>query len=185
MKKPIIDGYVFSSAKETEEAKKEYESVAKLKRKLNVENIDEMVRVYNKLVSRNYFSTPIGLGFLHDMREYLMSRIDGDPLPPVTVSLNSVSKESTEQPSDAKYDKMKKEYDKLLAIKKKLVIAVAALVALVVGMFFIIVTNDNLGYFNAEEKVLDKYSAWQERLQNWEQELIEREDQLDDAIDAK
>ena len=185
MKKPIIDGYVFSSAKETEEAKKEYENVVKLKRKLNVENIDEMVRVYNKLVSRNYFSTPVGLGFLHDMREYLMSKIDGDPLPPVSVPGSNVSEKITEQPSNTKYDKLKKENEKLLAVKKKLVIAVAALVAVVVGMFFIIVTNDNLGYFNAEEKVLDKYSAWQERLQNWEQVLIEREDQLDDAIDAK
>ena len=53
-----------------------------------------------------------------------------------------------------------------------------AFIAIVIGMFFIIVTNDNLGYFDAEEKVLDKYSAWQERLETWEEELENREEIL-------
>ncbi|MBE5944662.1 MAG: hypothetical protein E7258_07055 [Lachnospiraceae bacterium] len=182
MGRPIIDGFVFSTAEETEKAKQELESVKKLKRKINPDDIEGMVQVYNKLVNKDFFSTPVGLGFLHDMRSYLEEHIEGDPLLPISVKGAKIQYKKEESVTDAKLSKLKKEYEGLLSLKKKLVIAVVALVVMVVGMFFIIVTNDNLGYFNAEEKVLNKYSAWQERLQTWEEELIQREDLLEQGV---
>ena len=176
----VIDGYLFNSAADYERAKKEYTNILKIKKKINPDNIDEMYNLYLKLVGKKIFVTPVGLGFLHEMREYLAEKRGEEELPPISVPEEKVVKLSgNDGIYRDKYNKMCDERDKLLNTKKKLSIAVTALVFLVIGMIFIVVTNDNLGYFNAEEKVLDKYATWQEQLENWEKELIEREDALE------
>ena len=57
-------------------------------------------------------------------------------------------------------------------------IAVIAMLITIIGILFILITNENSGFFRAEEKLVNKYSAWEERLYNWEQELNEREAEI-------
>lgn len=175
----VVEGYKFNSFKDYKKALKEYENIQIIKNKLNPDNIDELKKIYNKMINKNYFSTPVGLGFLHEMRDYIIEKNSGKDLFVIPVPVNHTSKNVVaDDKLKNKYDKLVEERAILLLAKKRLTIAVITLVIVVVGMIFIVITNDNLGYFNAEEKVLDKYSAWQERLQSWEDELIEREDAL-------
>lgn len=174
MEKPIIDGFVFHNAKDTELAKKEYIAIKKLKNKINIDNLDEMIELYIKLATKKYFVTPVGLSFVRDMRDYLVERAPDRNIPPIYVDGNSDNKEkSVIQSDDSK--KYLDEIEGLKSTKKKMTVAIVSLIIVIIGMFFIVATNENIGYFNAEEKVLNKYSAWQERLQNWENELNERE----------
>ncbi len=183
MAKGIVDGYMFRNAAETERAMKEYENIKRIKTSINIDNIEDVKKMYNKLVEKNYFVTPIGVGFLHEMREYIVSVTGDESLEPVHVPGMVIKKPKDDGVTGKAYIKLQQQYQALEKVKSKLVIAVIALAVIVIGMFFIVVTNENLGYFNAEEKVLNKYSAWQERLQSWENELIEREDALDKAIE--
>lgn len=178
-----VDGYLFVSKTDYERALKEKNNIEALKKKINPEDMEELRRLYLKLVSKNYFITPVGIGFLHELRGYLTDGFTEDELPCIPVpKLGHMDKGKNTHISDERFSRLKKDYEKLSDIKNKLVIAVVALTVTIVGMFFIIVTNDNLGYFNAEEKVLNKYSEWEERLEAWEQELNDREAALDDAL---
>ena len=73
---------------------------------------------------------------------------------------------------------LKNRFEHLLVVKQRMSIVIVALVIMVVGMFVIAVINPNAGYVNTENKVLNKYSAWEEDLQQREQAVKEKEEQL-------
>lgn len=182
----FLEGYAFLDSGELERAGKEKDIIDKLKEGIDLNSSEEVYQVYNKLCERRYFSTAIGIQFLRDMRTYLVGELGEAQVPPVPVSTSaSTLKDSIEQNRRAlsaeisrQNEKLKNENSRLHMLKNRLIIAIAALSVIIVGMIFIIITNENLGYFNAEEKVLNKYSAWQERLESWEDELNEREELL-------
>ncbi len=180
MDKLVIDGYCFNSSADAKLAQKEKNAIVKLQDTIDISNTNSVLETYNKLVAKNYFSTPVGFTFLHEMRDYLKQFYDENELKPITVP-DRRTKNEAGQLEVMKYnqiEKLKTENEKLNNIKSKLTVAVVAMIIIIVGMVLIVVTNDNLGYFNAEEKVLNKYAAWQERLENWEEELIRREEEL-------
>ncbi len=172
-----LDGYAFKSRSDFERALKERDTIEKIKAGINPENLDSIKSMYIRLTSKNYFSTPIGIGFLRDMQKYLIENGEDTALIPVPKS--KVLKEKSDEVTDSSYlDSLLAENNKIRRIKSKLIIAVVALTFTVVAMIFMVMTNDNLGYYKAEEKVLDKYSAWEEELKSREKALDEREDEL-------
>lgn len=180
MDKQIIDGYSFASSRDVKLAIKEKNAIEKIKESINIQNTEGLYETYNKLVTKNYFVTPVGMSFLHEMRDYLKQFYGEEELKPIAV-IDRRPKVEEDRKIEFNYnqlEKLRQENTRLNNIKQKLVIALVAMVIIIVGMLFIVVTNENLGYFNAEEKVLNKYSAWQERLENWEEELMRREEAL-------
>ena len=77
-----------------------------------------------------------------------------------------------------KQEQTEKEVERLNLIRIRLTIAVAALIVVVLGMIFIAMTNKNVGYFQAEQKVQDKYAYWEEQLDAREKELLQWENEL-------
>ncbi len=180
MDKQIIDGYSFVSSRDVKLAIKEKNAIEKIKDSIDIKNTESIYETYNKLVNKNYFITPVGMSFLHDMRDYLKQFYGEEELKPIAV-MDTRPKAEEDKKIEFNYkqlEKLRQENARLNSIKQKLIIAISAMVIIIVGMLFIVVTNENLGYFNAEEKVLNKYSAWQERLENWEEELMRREEAL-------
>lgn len=180
MDKYIIDGYHFASGRDAKMAIKEKGAIEKIQDSININDTQSVYDTYNKLVSKNYFSTPVGINFLHEMRDYLKEFYSEEELKPISIAERKVKPEEGGL-LDFNYrelEKLKLENSRLNRLKKNLIIAIVAMLIVIVGMLFIVVTNENLGYFNAEEKVLNKYAAWQERLEGWEEELIKREEKL-------
>lgn len=180
MEKLVVNGYKFSNSIDAKLAVKEQNAIIKIQESIDVSDTTALYEMYNKLVSKNYFSTPVGLGFLHEMRDYLRQFYDEADLKPIAV-VNNIEKNQNNQTMNItlkQFEQLKDENEKLTKLKGKFVVAVVTMIIIIVGMIFIVVTNENLGYFNAEEKVLNKYSAWQERLESWEEELMRREYEL-------
>ena len=184
MDEHIVEGYYFEDIRMANKAKKEFFNINKLKSSVSPDDLIGMKKLYLKLIDKKYFTTPVGFSLMQDLIGYLVDNLGEDDLPLINVPSNQVIKTpdklSEKYPSVAvdKYDELKENYDKLERTKNKLQIAIIAFVVLVIGMFIIVVKNENIGYFNAEEKVLDKYAAWEERLENWESELNDREEEL-------
>ena len=180
MDRKIIDGYSFASSLDAKLAIKEQSAISKIQDSIDINNIENVYETYSKLVSKNYFSTPVGMSFLHEMRDYLKQYYKEEELPPIFVADKNKRNESNTlmELNYKQLERLKVENNRLNNVKQKLIIAVVAMVIIIVGMVFIVITNENLGYFNAEEKVLNKYSAWQERLEGWEEELMQREELL-------
>lgn len=185
MDEHIVEGYYFEDIREANKAKKEYFNICKLKGTISFDDLQGMKKLYLKLSSKNYFSTPIGYAFLQEMREYLVEKTNDESLPLISVERTNVVKvpevinEKHPEISSEKYKKLRSEYSKLKRTKKVLQIAVISLAIIIAGMFYIMATNKNIGYFNTEEKILNKYAAWEERLESWEDELGQREYELD------
>lgn len=193
LEKNFLDGYVFLDDGELERARKEKDIIGKLRESINFNHVEEVHQIYNRLLERKYFSTAIGMEFLRDMRGYLMEAMGEEAVLPIPVLASaSTLKDSIEKSRrvlsvevEKQNEKLKDENSRLRVLKNRLIIAVFALCATVIGMIFIIITNENVGYFNAEEKILNKYSAWQEQLESWEDELNEREELLQNEIGRK
>ena len=174
--KLVVDGFIFRSKREFDKAKKEYETIKELKQKMDMNNQENLIEIYNRLVSKRYFQTPIGLSFLHELRVFLKEGNDNVSVAYVPVVSSGGVKNRSEQ--NRQYMELQKQYNKQSMTKNRLILAIVSMIIVIVGMIFIMATNENVGYFNAEEKVLNKYSAWEERLQKWEEELTIREDKL-------
>ena len=164
----MIDGYEFKSKGQYQRALKEKELVEKIKKGLGAEDIVGNLATYNKIIGKNYFATPIGISFLYELRSRLVEETGDDNIRPVPVVMLKAS-------GDAR---LKKELDKSRVTRQKLIVAVVSLAIAIIGIIIIISTNDNIGYINTEEKILNKYSAWQEQLDERERQLDEREAEL-------
>lgn len=176
--KLIVDGFIFKSKREYEKAKKEYEAICELKKNIDINNQDNVIEVYNRLISKKFFQTPVGFSFLHEMREFLKDGNDNVSVPYIPVIPMKIVRTEAEQ--KRQYVELQNEYNRQHIIKNRLILAIVSMIIVIVGMIFIVATNKNLGYFNAEEKILNKYSAWEERLKNWEEQLMIREDKIDE-----
>lgn len=172
----VVDGFSFRSKSEYERALKENETIKSLISKIDIKNPEELEALYIKLVSKRYFQTPVGLSFLYDLRRSLIDDNENISVSNIPVPIKAQTK--AKQPPD--YGNVLEENIKLKGQRKKLIIAVVAMCITIIGMFFIVLTNDNLGYFNAEEKVVNKYSQWQEQLEQWEETLLQKEHELDE-----
>lgn len=186
----LVGGYLFQSEQQGKQAQKELEYISKLKKNLNPEEVDNLYRLYIKLTGKGYFHTPVGFHFLAELREYLTKngyQLDERPIP---VLAGNKKELDYDRHLRRKYDSIceqheqtKQELEKLKLLRIKLIIAVFALAIVVAGMIFMVVTNDNIGYFNVEEKIQNKYAYWEEQLDEREQELSDWEQELSEQAE--
>lgn len=137
------------------------------------------------------------MDFWRELRDYLLKngyQIDAYTMPQLQAN-KKVSETHTDAHLRRKYERLcekqeqtEKEVERLNLLRIRLTIAVVALAVAVIGMIFIAVTNKNVGYFHAEQKVQDKYAYWEEQLdarekelQEWEEELSEQAEKNNDA----
>lgn len=174
-----VNGFIFMNKRDMERAKREKETIDRINETLSSNDIDAILGLYRKAVSKRYFVTPVGLSYLSQVRQYLVENGRGDELPmiPVIPIKPGVSEEALEEVK-SELKSCNEELDKQLLIKNKLIVAVVALLVCVIGMIFIVATSDNQGFINAEEKVLNKYSAWEEDLKEREALIREKEEAL-------
>ena len=67
-----IDGFIFYGKKEAEQArKKEAAGVEYLKAKIDKNQPEAVLSVYNKTVEENLFETPVGLSYMRELQQYL------------------------------------------------------------------------------------------------------------------
>ena len=65
----IIDGFVFHSQREAERARKELDGVRYLEKNADLSDPEKLLQVYNRMLERGMFETPVGLRFLRDLQD--------------------------------------------------------------------------------------------------------------------
>lgn len=181
----VVEGFAFTSESEAELAKKEREGIRYVKEKMNMSNPELVLKLYNKLVREKTFTTLVGYAYLFDLQEYLRTNpqiLDEEILPIEIVhpSLQESLKEE-KQKHQAKLLEVKKlaakksVSDAVLQNKYKVSLLVNLILAIsVVAMFIISATSSHPTILDYEEKLINRYSVW-------EQELTEREAALREA----
>ena len=175
-KSRVVDGFVFPSYKEAQIAIKEQQNIDVIKQRTPYSNPHAVYELYVKLIERDIFKTVVGYSFWHELRQQLLQEYQypEDDLPDIEIPKRMEYDSVTEINQSV----MKNKFEHLLVVKQRMSIVIVALVVIIIGMFVIAVINPNAEYVNIENKVLNKYSAWEEDLQQREQVIKEKEEQL-------
>ena len=173
-----VGGFLFLNESEAIRAKKELEGVKYIRGKVDMEQPQKVLEIYNRMITENMFSTVVGISYLRDLQEYLTSiayikKEDLRPIPVVHPNAEKQMKEVLEKEKQ-KRKKVKEQNISNTEQKRRYQISFWANIVLlvcVIFMFIISATSNHPNILNYETKLINRYSAW-------EQELNEREEAI-------
>ena len=196
-----VGNYEFETQAQADVAQKELEGVRYIRSQTNMDDPDVVLQLYNSLILKEVFVTPVGFDFLRRLQEYLntIPYIKNEDILPIPVYRPELVEEDDPKREKQVRDRAQKRRQKkakgLRAQKKRknrdyhgayLVSTFFAVVfALVIaGMFAITyLSDDNVNILNYENAIIDKYEDWQKALDKREKQLDERESELDERED--
>ena len=192
-------GFVFRTKKEAELAQREIEGTKYLRQKLDMENPNAVFSIYQNLIEQDLFETPVGYCFLKELRDYLLMipAISNEEVLAIPIRYPQTEEEEKKQKKDQKKEEQRKERqrEKEKAKNKKeqkkegknykgrcqfFMVTSLILLISVVSMMLLAATSDNVNILNYENKLIDKYSSWEQELEEREQAVKEQEQALEE-----
>lgn len=192
-------GFVFRTKKEAELAQREIEGTKYLRQKLDMENPNAVFSIYQNLIEQDLFETPVGYCFLKELRDYLLMipAISNEEVLAIPIRYPQTEKEEKKQKKEQKKEEQRKERqrEKEKAKNKKeqkkegqnykgrcqfFMVTSLILLISVVSMMLLAATSDNVNILNYENKLIDKYSSWEQELEEREQAVKEQEQALEE-----
>ena len=172
----LIAGYEFESEQDALEAEREQQNILTLKSKIDFTNSEAMLKLYQRLIEKQVFKTVVGIGFLSEFREYLLGEAGYEETYVPMVYVEHRQGMSRIQREQMEY--LKENNRKMTDQRKYYFITIAVLGVLILVMLVIAALNPNVGYINTENKILNQYAEWEERLTEREKALNDREAEL-------
>lgn len=168
-----FQGIKFTSIGEMKQAQEEYKNIVNIRSKVDLTNETVVNKLYTNLINKQYFTTVIGYHFLLELQDILVDDFqeNREELLPIPI----MRRESSELFQFRRSHKTLEEYEQIEKKNKRLTFVVLVLAILISGMVYITLTNKNVGYVNVEQKVIDKYSSWEEDLKEREERLNQLE----------
>lgn len=172
----IVDGYLYGNEDDVKLAQEEKKTAEYLESKINYDDIQTTLRIYNKAIKDKIFKTPAGFEFLKKMRNEMIKRgmpeenIGGIPLYKV------FSKEEDNKP--VRIFQVKEKDDGSKEMLRFSLWANIALIILVIAMFAITIMGENVNILNYRYKIENEYSIWQQDLEEREAAIREKEAEL-------
>ncbi len=201
--KYVIDGYVFETERQANQARRELEGIRYTKSKLEMDNPEAVLMVYNRILKEKMFSTPIGYNFLRELQEYLLASpvIRRRDIHPIDFSpVIEQAKRDDEEAIRIQKVKAKERYKAKEQLRKQrerhkkrdeknfndvnykrkyqnsLLINVA-LVVVIIGMFLLVRFSDIPTILDYEDKLINRYEEWEQQLEKREQKIEQYEEQ--------
>ena len=172
----VFDGYLYGNEEDVNLAKEERKTARYLQSKINYDDIQTTLKIYDKAIKDKIFKTPVGFEFLKVMRFEMIKRgMPSDNIQPIPLYL-VFSKEAEQIP--VRIYHVKERDDKLKENFKISLWANIALGILVIGMFMITLFGDNTNILNYKYKIENEYVIWQQELEEREAVILEKEAQL-------
>ena len=192
-------GFVFRTKKEAELAQREIEGTKYLRQKLDMENPNAVFSIYQNLIEQDLFETPVGYCFLKELRDYLLMipAISNEEVLAIPIRYPQTEEEEKKQKKEQKKEEQRKERqrEKEKAKNKKeqkkegknykgrcqfFMVTSLILLISVVSMMLLAAPSDNVNILNYENKLIDKYSSWEQELEEREQAVKEQEQALEE-----
>ncbi len=166
-----VSGFVFETEEAAQKARNELEGIDVVRSKVNMRSPETVLEVYNKLIDKRLCKTAVGYSYLHDLQKYLQNSsqipkesIRDIPIEPirrrVVREIENTGEKKKRGGNDSYQDKYK------ISLIFNMIFAIA-----VVLIMYLATTGDNVNIINYENKLIDRYEAW-------EQELTERENSV-------
>ena len=189
-----LDGFSFSSEAELARAKKEKETIDYMKKQVSGDNIKELLKIYNKAVSKGAFQTIYGYMYLAEIRQILITKggIDSTMLGLVPVKQQTAEGAGVRLSTDASAKEVRRYKVLYEAIRdKNRILQMAVGFLLVIILVMLIITYRSrysvFTYFTDYEQsirteVEDEYEQWSQEIQQREEAVEAKEKEL--GIDA-
>lgn len=185
-KKLTFQGHTFDDEKQLIIAKKEAEAIVYLRERTDFNNLEQLMKLYNRVLDKNMMETIIGIEFLTEIRKqlvdsgmFLEEQIRPVPLLP---EARKMKKRAEEQ---------KRSRDRILleqAQKQNRLLKMVCffLSGLVIVMFVIALTGKQSPLaVRYEERIINKYASWADELTQRERMLRKYIEQLEaEGIDV-
>lgn len=204
-----VEGFTFETEEEARLAGREAEGIKYIRSRNDMDDPDAVLKLYNRLIEKEIFVTPVGIGFLEELHSYLLTipyirEEELFPLPVFkskksqvrtaaqekTVGSQQLSDEKTEGGTGSEENKKivpvrtqsERDYRKPFLVSTFFAIVFG--IALV-GIFIIIVmSTNNVTILNYQNQLIDRYEQWEMELNQRESELREREKELENRTAA-
>lgn len=175
-----FQGHTFDDEKQLIAAKKEAEAIEYLRAKTDFNNVNNLMKLYNRILDRDMMETVVGIEFLKEIRTQLLNsgmfkeeQIRPVPLLPEVKKLKKRKEIQTRSRERTLLERSERQNTILKVV-------CFFLVVLVVGMFVIVLTGTRSPLaIRYEEQILNKYAAWAQELQEKEEFLRDYVRQLE------
>ena len=167
-----VEGYYYEDEDLLEEARKEAEGVRYMKAKIDLQNPECVLQIYNRMIEQRAFQTQVGYSYLHELQDYLytMPNIPNDQILSIPVW-------GTIRVTDASFttEKLREENKSSRHALHVSIIGNVLAVLVIAAMFVIVLSSDRPTVLNYEKKLLDKYAVWEQELEERENAIREKE----------
>lgn len=176
-KKFVVEGFEFTNEQEVNTAQSELRGINYIVSRTDMNNPKSVLILYNKIIDKKLLKTPIGLKFLKEVQDMLLSskEIDENLIKPIPTVLD-VEITKSELHNKALRNKGKSKYKRLMVNS---IIVNVILIIVIIFMFIITGQSNNLNIINYENRIKDQYSSWEEELNQRESSLDQRESSME------
>ena len=168
-------GYEFACLDDAILAQSEIKKIDYLKEHLDRGDADTVKALYDKAIDEKFFKTPVGIGFLSEMREYLIGTLDFPEDEVSAIPLYMFYDTTADKKKAKKAPEKKKEHVGILFVS---IVLNIALVIGVIIMFWIAKTTDQPNILNYESAITNRYAAWDQELRERESAVRQAEREL-------
>lgn len=173
-------GHTFDNEKQMRQAEKEAEVVDYLRARTNFNNLDQVMKVYHRILDKNIIETVIGIEFLMELRNRLINsgmfteeQIRSVPLLPEAQKMQKRAEER-------KQTDRKNQLETLQKQNRVLKVVTFFLAILVIAMFTVTLTGKRSPLAVIyEEQIVNQYASWADELTVREQRLREYLERLE------
>ena len=183
-----VQGFRFSTLADAKTAEEEYKKMVYIKQRMNQNNPEEVLAIYDKMIENGLFVTPVGVDFLMRVREFLVDSgaIDLERIRPIETGSLFTQRARNEARAAARPRVTTDLVEENKKLKQRYYIALAAAIIsmiLVGAMFFVAESSDNPNILNYKNAIENQYAEWDESLTQREEELRQKEEALKNGED--
>lgn len=165
----LVNGYRFGSFKDAQIAEEEIKKAKYFETRLTGKTGRNRLAVYDQILDKKVFQTPIGWEYLRYMQEEMQGLgISEEEIRPIPMYLTFVHEEEQEAEKPVRQRIRPSRRNDIMHKYRITLLLNVLLGILVVAMFAITINSDNPNILNYKNAIVNQYATW-------EQELTERE----------
>lgn len=170
-----VSGYSFSDVLDYKEAKRESETIEYIKANTDLNDKNKVLKLYHKLVERKTLNTIVGYGFLKELRDEIIGDgiINKENLPGIPIEKKSKQNNITSPDHNMEVKNHKQIQEYRIRHRNSRIINLF-LILIIFVMIIINVMSDRSLFQDYEEKIVNRYASWEEDLTEREKELEEK-----------
>lgn len=168
-----VEEFVFKNLDDAKLAESEKKKIYYLNTQLDDLDLENLMKLYERLNKEKIFVTPVGISYLQKIRKILLDHgVEESRIPAIWLHTRYSSAPKNIENRSKK---------SMLVSKKKIRLSLTLnilLILAVISMFIITLNSKNPNILNYEKVIQNKYSAWEQELTEREEKIRESERQL-------